>query len=88
MKGGKKSVTAKWKKTASSGYQIQYSTDKNMKKAKTIKVSSSSNSKKIGSLKKGKKYYVRVRAYKTIKADGKKYTYYSSWSNKKSAKAK
>lgn len=88
LKGGKKSVTAKWKKTASSGYQIQYSTDKNMKKAKTIKASSSSTSKKIGSLKKGKKYYVRVRAYKTIKADGKKYTYYSSWSNKKSAKAK
>lgn len=84
-----KSITVKWKKITTSGYQVQYSTNKNMKKAKTVKVKSSATSKKISKLKKGKKYYVRVRAYKTYtNKNGKKYTYYSSWSSKKSIKVK
>ena len=44
----------------------------------------SSKGKKIKSLKKGKKYYVRVRAYRVV--NGK--TYYGAWSKAKSKKAK
>ena len=45
-----------------SGYQVQYSTNKKFKKAKTKKVSKNSTSKTISKLSK-KRYYVRVRAY-------------------------
>lgn len=79
-----RSVTVKWKKVTCSGYEIQYSTNKSMKGAKTVAVSSKSNSKKISKLKKGKRYYFRVRAYK--KYNDKKYC--SSWSSKKSIKVK
>lgn len=85
-----KSITVKWKKVTASGYQIQYSTSGSMKNPKTVKVASgTATSKKISKLKKGKKYYVRVRAYKTYtKSNGSKYTYYSSWSSKKSITVK
>ncbi len=84
-----KSITFKWKKVACSGYQLQYSTDKSMKGAKTVNASSTAVSKKIAKLKKGKKYYFRVRAYKTYtKSSGEKCTCYSSWSAKKNIKCK
>ena len=85
----KKSVTVKWKKIAASGYQIQYSTASNMKNAKSVYTDGKSQSKKVSSLKKGKKYYFRVRAYKTYKdASGKTRTRYGSWSGKKSITVK
>lgn len=66
------------------GFQVQYSTDKhfskNTKKTEVKKKKSCSVSK----LKKGKKYYVRVRSYKSVKG----VKYYSSWSKSKSFKAK
>ena len=66
------------------GFQVQYSTDKrfskNTKKREVKKKTSGSVSK----LKKGKKYYVRVRSYKSVKG----VKYYSSWSKSKSFKAK
>ncbi|MCC8072509.1 MAG: fibronectin type III domain-containing protein, partial [Clostridiales bacterium] len=74
-----KGFTVKWKKqsTQTTGYQIQYGTKKDFSNAKTVTVSkNSTTSKTISSLKSKKKYYVRVRTYKTV--DGKKY--YSSWS--------
>lgn len=82
----KKSATVKWKKVSGSGYQLQYSTSSSFKNAKSVQLSSSGKtSKKITGLKKGKKYYVRVRAVKTRKdSSGKTYKYYSSWSSKKS----
>ncbi|MBE6816942.1 MAG: hypothetical protein E7520_04480 [Ruminococcaceae bacterium] len=70
---------AKWKKqaTQTTGYQIQYSTSKKFSSAKTVTVSKNSTvSKKVTKLKAKKKYYIRVRTYKTV--SGKKY--YSSWS--------
>ena len=72
-----KSLTVTWAKNAKgSGYQIQYSTNKNFKNAKTITVSSAkTTSKKITKLKKNQTYYVRVRPYK--KAD--KTKYYGAW---------
>ena len=67
-----KAVTIKWKKVSGvTGYQIQYSTKSNFSSKKTVTVKKASTiSKKIKSLKKGKKYYVRVRSYVTI--NGKK----------------
>ena len=69
------------------GYQVQYSTSKKFTKktTKTVKVATTKKlSKKIKGLKSGKKYYVRVRAYKM---NGKK-TVYSAWTAKKSVKVK
>lgn len=81
-------ITVKWKKTSGDGYQVQYSTSSTMKKAKTVKINKSKTVKrKISGLKRGKKYYVRVRAYKKMKtSSGKTKYYYGEWSNKKSVK--
>ena len=62
-----KIITVKWKKdTKANGYILQYSTDKKFKKdIKTVKISNNkTTSKTIGKLKAGKKYYVRICAYK------------------------
>lgn len=79
----KRTMTVKWKKQKiqTSGYEIQYATDKYFWrncKTKTVKGSSKS-SLKIKKLLAKKKYYVRIRTYKTV--DGKKYC--SSWSKTK-----
>ena len=77
---GKKSITFKWKKVSKevTGYQIQYSLNKNFKKAKTINIKSyKTTKKKVSKLKAKKKYYYRIRTYK--KVGGK--TYYSKWSS-------
>lgn len=81
----KKSIKVKWSKVSCSGYLIQYSTSSSMSNPKSVYVSSSYSSKTISNLKKGKKYYVRIKAYKLYK--DKKY-YSSSWSNKKSITVK
>lgn len=79
-------VTAKWSKGKNdvSGYQIKCSKSKSMAGSKTVTAGKNATSKKISGLKAGTKYYVQVRAYKTV--DGKKY--YSDWSAKKSVKTK
>ena len=71
-------MTVKWAKNAkANGYQVQYSLKSNFSGAKGKSVSKNSIvSTVIGSLTKGKIYYVRVRSYK--KVSGK--TYYSAWS--------
>ena len=75
-KGGKSTTT---------GYQIQYSKKKSFGGKKTVTLKSyKKNSKTVKGLKSGKKYYVRVRTYKTVK--GKKY--YSAWSKVKRIKIK
>ena len=86
VKANKKGFTASWEKqtTQTTGYQLQYSTSKSFKNAKTKTVSKSKTSKKITGLKAKKKYYVRIRTYKTV--DGKKY--YSKWSSAKSVTTK
>lgn len=83
LKTGSKYVTASWSKnTAVSGYQYQYSTSSKFSGAKTYGLSNKSYAKKITGLKKGKRYYVRVRSYKKMTVNGKKVTVYSSWSTK------
>lgn len=85
LKTSKKSITVYWKKITASGFQIQYSTNSSFKKAKSVTVKGSKKtSVTIKKLKKGKKYYVRVRAYKTV--NGKKH--YGTWSAKKSITVK
>lgn len=82
----KKAFTVKIKKytTQTTGYQIQYSTDKKFKKAKSVNVSNKTTTKTIKNLKAKTTYYVRLRTYKTLK-DGK---YYSSFSKTKVIKTK
>ena len=86
VKAGKKKLTVKWKKAATSvtGYQISYSTSKKFTKktTKTIKVSGKKVNYTIKKLTAKKTYYVRVRAYNSI-SDG---TLYSPWSAAKKAK--
>jgi hypothetical protein len=88
LKAAKKALTVKAAAQAEmKGYQVQYSTSKKFTKktTKTIKVATKKKlNKKIKGLKSGKKYYVRVRAYKM---NGKK-TVYSAWTAKKSVKVK
>ncbi len=68
------------------GYQIAYSTSKNFASDQTKRKSAGvfTDSKTISGLKKGKTYYVRVRAYQ--KSDGEKF--YGAWSNVKKIKTK
>ena len=84
----KNTIVVKTKKQAQiKGYQVQYSTSKKFKKktTKAVKVATKKGlNKTIKGLKSGKKYYVRVRAYKM---NGKK-TVYSAWTAKKSVKVK
>lgn len=84
---GKKQFKLAWKAVSGiTGYQIQYSTDNGFKKGnKTITVKGAKKTTTtVKKLKSKKKYYVRVRTYKTTK--GKKV--YSSWSTVKSVKTK
>ena len=79
----KQKLILKWQpvKKQCSGYQVQYSTNKTFadKKTKTVTLHANKTTKvKIKGLKSSKKYYVRIRTYKTV--HGKKY--YSSWSKK------
>lgn len=87
LTAGSKKFTVKWKKqaTQTTGYQIQYSTSSKFTSSKTVTVSSyKTTSKTISKLKGKKKYYVRVRTYKTVG----KTKYYSSWSKAKSVTTK
>lgn len=62
-------LTVSWKKQAEvSGYVVEYTTDKNFKKGvKKVTISKNkTTSTTIKKLKKGKKYYVRVKPYTTI----------------------
>ena len=87
VKSAKKAVSVEWKKVSGvKGYQIQVATDKKFKKNKktaTVKKQKTTKT-KIKKLKSKKKYYVRMRTYKTV--NGKKI--YSSWSKIKTVKTK
>ena len=77
----KKQLTVKWKKdTSIQGYEVQYSTSKKFKNAKTKKIAGKSKTGvTLKKLKSGKMHYVRMRSYKV--SDGRKL--YSAWSSKK-----
>ncbi len=78
---GPKRITVKWKKQASqvSGYEIQCSTSSKFKNGtikKTMVKKTSQTSVTVKKLKARKKYFVRIRTYKTVSGR----TYYSGWS--------
>ena len=81
----KKQATVSWTAAKSiSRYQIYYSQRSDMKNAKHITAKSSAKSAVLKNLTSKKKYYVRIRTYKTV--SGKKY--YSTWSSVKSVTVK
>ena len=88
VSGKKKSLLVKWKKQTKqvTGYQLQVATNKAFtKNKKTVNVKGAKKaSSTVKKLKSKKKYYVRIRTYKTV--GGKKY--YSKWSKVKTAKTK
>lgn len=89
----KKAAVVRWKKQTAkmpssriTGYQIQVATDTGFTKdKKTVTVSGYKKTyKKIKGLKAKKKYYVRVRTYKTISGT----KYYSAWSKTRTVKTR
>ena len=80
-----KTILVSWKKVSGAkGYEIRYSTKSGMKGAKKIKASASKTKVTIKKLKRNKKYYIQVRAYKKTN-EGK---VYSNWSKKVKTKTK
>ena len=76
-----------WKSVSATGYEVQYSTSKKFTEKTTKKVTVKNAKAKKTTLKKlksGKKYYVKVRGYKTV--DGKKL--YGAYSEVKTVKVK
>ena len=87
VKAAKKAIAVTWNKVSGvKGYQVQVATDKKFKKnKKTVTINKQKTTKTtVKKLKAKKKYYVRVRTYKTI--NGKKV--YSAWSSVKNVKTK
>lgn len=80
-------ISAKWRKNPKcTGYQINCSTSSNFKQNKKL-VSVKGRAtlgKTITGLKRGKTYYVRVRAFKRVKGKN----YYSAWSTVKKVRVK
>ncbi len=97
VKGGTKSLTVKWTKFTAAqrkvidGFEIEIATDKTFTYGhKVYRVGKTAYSKTIKKLKKGKRYYVRISAYKNVKSEvtNKTYRVYSSNSSRKYAKTK
>jgi uncharacterized repeat protein (TIGR02543 family) len=84
LKSGKNKFALNWKKTAGvTGYQLGYKLTA-AGAWKNVSVSAKATGKSVGKLKKGKKYQVRIRAYKTVNGTN----YYSAWSKAKTVKVK
>lgn len=81
-------IKATWKKVggSASGYQIYWAKDKNFKKmvSKTTVSGQKKTSYTGKNFTKGKRYYVKVRAYKTVNGN----KIYGAWSNVHNVKAK
>lgn len=91
INAGKKSLTINFKKQSknTSGYQISYSVKKTFadNKKKTV-ASFKSSSATVSELKSNKKYYIRIRTYKTVKVNGKNVKMYGAWSKTQTAATK
>ena len=88
-----KGFLVKWKKqrTQTTGYEVQYSTSRKFTKKTTKYATVKGNkkvSRKITGRKPGKRYYVRVRTYKSVRVEGRAKKVYSGWSKVKSVRVK
>lgn len=82
---GKKKATVTYKKVSGiTGYQIKCGTNRSVTKGTKTKTTTKTKY-TMKSLKKGKRYYFKIRTYYTTSSGTK---VYSSWSNVKSAKVK
>ncbi len=83
LAAGTKQLSVEWTARKDvTGYEIEYGLNRRLTDGTTVKVKKAATAKKlIKGLKSGKKYYVRIRAYRKV---GRK-TYWSAWSNAKSA---
>ncbi|MBQ6583087.1 MAG: fibronectin type III domain-containing protein, partial [Mogibacterium sp.] len=94
LTAAKRKVTVTWnrQRVQTSGYQIQYSTNKKFtSNVKTISIGyNTTASRRITGLRSGKYYYFRVRTYKYIgkNSSGKSQYVYSGWSTVKYVKVK
>ena len=79
--GASGKMTLKWvQRSNATGYVIQYSTSSTFEGAKTVRIDKNSTvSTTIGGLAKGRKYYVRIKTFKTVSG----VKYYSGWSEVK-----
>lgn len=85
LQSKKKAMVVYWnKQNGAIGYEVQIATDKKFKKNRKNYSVKNVNKKTVKKLKSKKKYFVRVRAYKS--ANGKKI--YGNWSAVKSVKVK
>ena len=93
LKGKSKALTVRWSRQSRrmskgfiSGYQVQVASDPGFsKKKKTVSIKGYKNtSNTVKKLAAGKKYYVRIRTYRTV--GGKKY--YSAWSGARTVRTK
>lgn len=88
LKTKKKGFSVSWKKQSSqtTGYELAYSTSSRFSKSKTkiLTLGRNKTKKTIAKLRKGKRYYVRIRTYKNITVNGKREKLYSGWSKVKS----
>lgn len=90
IKAAKKGFTVRWKGIAKvcNGYEISYSTKKNMKGAKNVRLAPDKKSFKAKRLKSKKKYYVRIRTYRIVKVNGTYKRVYSAWSKIKTVRTR
>ena len=84
LAAGTKQLSVQWTAREDvTGYEIEYGLNSKLKDGTTVRVKKAATAKKvIKGLKSGKKYYVRIRAYRKV---GRK-TYWSAWSKTKSTK--
>lgn len=84
--------TARWRRQRiqTTGYELQYSVSKKFEKRKTKKIVVKGNkkvSRRITGTKPGKKYFVRIRTYKSVKTGGRTNKFYSAWSGVKAVRS-
>ncbi len=86
LTAGKQQLTVAWKKASGAArYEVQYGLKKSFAGATKVTIKKAATVKTVlNNLTTGKTYYVRIRAYKTVKG----VKYYSAWSKAKSAKVK
>lgn len=85
-----RAMVVRWRRASNAtGYQIQYSRNSNMKNSKIITIKGrTTTARVIRGLSRGKRYYVRVRAYKKVRVSGVWHKYYKKWSSTKSVVVK